>query len=57
MQRSIPYIGQTVMATVLLSIFAHGLSTLSGIKRYASQVAKLPSDAAEHRGAIRVGTP
>lgn len=52
-----PLIGQTVMATVLLSIFAHGLSTLSGIKRYASQVAKLPSDAAEHRGAIRVGTP
>jgi NhaP-type Na+/H+ or K+/H+ antiporter len=52
-----PLIGQTVMATVLLSIFAHGLSTLSGIKGYAEKVAKLPSDAAEHCGVIRVRTP
>jgi NhaP-type Na+/H+ or K+/H+ antiporter len=38
-----------VMATVLLSIFAHGLSTLPGIVFYAKRVASLDSRAPEHR--------
>ncbi len=36
-----------VMATVLLSIFAHGLSAMPGIKLYARRIAKLPSAAPE----------
>jgi NhaP-type Na+/H+ or K+/H+ antiporter len=39
----------TVMATVLLSIFAHGLSTLPGIASYARRVASLDARAPEHR--------
>jgi NhaP-type Na+/H+ or K+/H+ antiporter len=39
----------TVMATVLLSIFAHGLSALPGINLYARRVAQLPADAPENR--------
>ncbi len=38
-----------VMATVLLSIFAHGLSAMPGIKRYARTIAKLPSAAPENQ--------
>ena len=37
------------MATVLLSIFAHGLSAMPGIKLYARRIAKLPSTAPEKR--------
>jgi NhaP-type Na+/H+ or K+/H+ antiporter len=37
-----------VMATVLLSIVAHGISAMPGIRRYARDVAKLPSKAPEH---------
>ena len=37
------------MATVLLSIFAHGLSALPGIALYASRVAALDSSAPEHQ--------
>jgi NhaP-type Na+/H+ or K+/H+ antiporter len=44
----------TVMATVLLSIVAHGLSTLPGINRYAEQVARLDPAAPEHQ-ALRGG--
>jgi hypothetical protein len=35
------------MATVLLSIFAHGLTALPGITRYGRQIASLPKDAPE----------
>lgn len=37
----------TVMATVLLSIFAHGLSAQPGIRLYAKSVDSLPPDAPE----------
>ena len=37
-----------VMATVLLSIFAHGLSAKPGIGLYARAVAKLGADAPEN---------
>lgn len=36
-----------VMATVLLSIVAHGLSTMPGIARYARRVERLPAHAPE----------
>jgi NhaP-type Na+/H+ or K+/H+ antiporter len=39
-----------VMATVLLSIFLHGLTAMPGIRRYASAVAALGPAAPEHRG-------
>ena len=39
----------TVMATVLLSIFAHGLSALPGIRLYARATALLPAGAPEFR--------
>jgi NhaP-type Na+/H+ or K+/H+ antiporter len=38
-----------VMATVLLSIFLHGLTAMPGIRRYASAVAALGPEAPEHR--------
>jgi len=38
------------MATVLLSIYAHGLSARPGIRAYAARVAALDADAAEHQG-------
>jgi NhaP-type Na+/H+ or K+/H+ antiporter len=37
-----------LMATVLLSIFAHGLSAAPGIRRYARQIDRLSADAPEH---------
>jgi NhaP-type Na+/H+ or K+/H+ antiporter len=37
----------TVIATVLLSIFAHGLSAQPGIRWYARSVDSLPPDAPE----------
>ena len=37
-----------VMATVWLSIFAHGLSAMPGISLYAAKVAALDADAPEH---------
>lgn len=40
----------TVMATVLLSIFGHGLSALPGISIYAKRITALNSDAPEHKG-------
>jgi NhaP-type Na+/H+ or K+/H+ antiporter len=39
----------TVMATVLLSIFGHGLSALPGINVYAKRITSLSSDAPEHK--------
>ena len=38
-----------VMATVLLSIFAHGLSALPGIDVYAERIASLDKSAPEHQ--------
>jgi NhaP-type Na+/H+ or K+/H+ antiporter len=38
-----------VMATVLLSILAHGLSAQPGIRRYAAAIASLPPGAPEHQ--------
>jgi NhaP-type Na+/H+ or K+/H+ antiporter len=39
-----------VMMTVLLSIFAHGLSAVPGIRYYAKRIASLGSDVPEHQG-------
>jgi sodium/hydrogen antiporter len=39
----------TVMATVFLSIFAHGLSALPGMNFYARRQAALASNAPEHQ--------
>ncbi len=41
-------ISMAVMATVLLSIFAHGFSTLPGIGLYARKIATLDTTAPEH---------
>ncbi len=38
-----------VMVTVLLSIFAHGLSAMPGIGLYARKIESLPADAPEHQ--------
>jgi len=38
----------TVMVTVFVSIFAHGLSALPGIKLYAAKVAALAAHAPEN---------
>ncbi|MCO5123146.1 MAG: cation:proton antiporter [Rhizobacter sp.] len=47
-----------VIATVLLSILAHGLSALPGIALYAKAVASLPPDAPERRaGDVDAGKP
>ncbi|HTP65380.1 MAG TPA: cation:proton antiporter [Geobacteraceae bacterium] len=43
-------IKMAVIATVLLSIFAHGFSALPGIDRYARRVATLDANAPEHQG-------
>lgn len=40
-------IGLAVMATVLLSIVAHGLTAVFGVESYTRAVAKLPKDAPE----------
>ena len=40
-----------LVATVLLSILAHGLSALPGIRRYERALARLPHDAPEFRAA------
>jgi NhaP-type Na+/H+ or K+/H+ antiporter len=37
-----------LIATVLLSIFAHGLSASPGIRLYARQIARLGADAPEY---------
>lgn len=46
-----PTIRYAVMATVLLSIFAHGLSAMPGIGLYARQIEALPANAPEHQKA------
>ena len=49
--RGEPTIRFAVMATVLLSIFAHGLSAMPGISLYASKVKSLAAGAPEHERA------
>jgi NhaP-type Na+/H+ or K+/H+ antiporter len=41
-----------VMMTVMLSIFAHGLTAMPGINLYAQRITTLPADAPEHAGQI-----
>ena len=45
-----------VMVTVLLSIFAHGLTALPGISLYATSVEALDADAPERQGATATET-
>jgi NhaP-type Na+/H+ or K+/H+ antiporter len=45
-----------VMATVLLSIFAHGLSALPGVDLYARRIASLDSGAPEHQALAEKST-
>ena len=45
-----------VIATVLLSIFAHGLSALPGISLYAKRLSALDSGAPEHQAIAQTGT-
>jgi NhaP-type Na+/H+ or K+/H+ antiporter len=46
-----PAISLAVLLTVLLSIFAHGLSAVPGINAYAAKIAALGPDAPEHLSA------
>ena len=46
-----PAIRLAVMATVLLSIFAHGLTALPGINLYVRKIRALPPGTAEQEGA------
>ena|SRR5208283_3348094 len=46
-----PAIRAAVMATVVLSIFLHGLSAMPGIGLYARKIASLAADAPEHQDA------
>jgi len=46
-----PTIRSALMVTVLLSIFAHGLSAMPGIALYARRIESLPADAPEHQEA------
>ncbi len=43
-----PMIRSAVMATVLLSIFAHGLTAMPGIGLYVNKIESLPLNAPEH---------
>jgi NhaP-type Na+/H+ or K+/H+ antiporter len=45
-----PTIRLAVIATVLLSIFAHGLSAMPGINLYAARIGALSPGAPEHQG-------
>jgi hypothetical protein len=47
-----PTIRLAVIATVLLSIFAHGLTALPGIGLYAKAVDALPPKAPEHQAIV-----
>jgi sodium/hydrogen antiporter len=46
----------TVMVTVLLSIFAHGLSAMPGISLYARQLGSLRDDENRSENACRCGS-
>ena len=49
-----PLIELAVSATVLLSVFAHGISAAPAIDVYAKQVAELPSDAPERQVTVNM---
>jgi len=49
-QESVSTIRLAVMATVFLSIFAHGLSAAPGMELYARKIAALEPSAPEHEG-------
>ena len=49
-----PLIELAVSATVLLSVFAHGISAAPAIDVYAKQVDKLPSDAPERQVTVKM---
>jgi len=44
-----PTIRVAIIVTVMLSIFAHGLSAVPGINLYARKIASLGADAPEHQ--------
>jgi len=45
-----------IIVTVLLSIFAHGVSASPGIKLYARQIEGLPDDAPEYHEVVELPT-
>jgi len=45
-----------IIVTVLLSIFAHGVSASPGIKLYVRQIEGLPDDAPEYREVVELPT-
>jgi hypothetical protein len=47
-----PVIGLVVVATVLFSVVAHGVSVVPGIGWYSRQLKSLPSDAPEFQEAV-----
>jgi hypothetical protein len=49
-QDGLSTISLAVMATVFVSIFAHGLSAAPGMELYARKIAKLEPGAPEHEG-------
>jgi NhaP-type Na+/H+ or K+/H+ antiporter len=49
-QEGLSTIRLAVMATVFISIFAHGLSAAPGMKLYARKIAELEPSAPEHEG-------
>ena len=48
----LPTIGLVVATTILLSVYAHGISANPAIARYARVVARLPADAPEKREVV-----
>jgi len=52
----LPTIGIIVATTILLSVFAHGITANPVISRYAKLVARLPADAPERREVLEVPT-
>ena len=49
-QEGLSTIRLAVMATVVISIFAHGLSAVPGMELYARKIAALEAGAPEHKG-------
>jgi sodium/hydrogen antiporter len=49
-QEGVSTISLAVMATVVLSIFSHGLSAMPGMELYARKIAALEAGAPEHEG-------
>jgi NhaP-type Na+/H+ or K+/H+ antiporter len=49
-----PLISLAVTATVLVSVFAHGISAAPAIKVYAGQVEKMDADTPERQDAVRM---